>query len=103
MRMRSSVMHRLFIFATFILALRFATATAVAQPAGFKTLEIGDRAPDFTLPGVDGKDYSLADFAKVKLLLVVFTCNHCPTAQAYEDRIIRLQSDYQDKGVALVA
>src|SRR2546421_9558618 len=103
MCMRSSVMHRLFIFATFILTLCFATATTVAQPAGFKTLEISDRAPDFKLPGVDGKDYSLADFAKAKLLLVMFTCNHCPTAQAYEDRIIQLDADYKDKGVALVA
>jgi peroxiredoxin len=74
-----------------------------ADPVGFKTLEIGDAAPDFKLPGVDGKDYSLADFAKSKLLAVVFTCNHCPTAQAYEDRIIQLQADYKDKGVAVVA
>src|SRR3989440_9093155 len=81
----------------------FASAALAADPAGFKTLEIGDRAPDFKLPGVDGKDYSLADFAKAKLLLVMFTCNHCPTAQAYEDRIVQLHADYKDKGVALVA
>jgi peroxiredoxin len=74
-----------------------------ADPAGFKTLEIGAAAPDFKLPGVDGKDYSLADFSKAKLLAVIFTCNHCPTAQAYEDRILQLNVDYKDKGVALVA
>ena len=74
-----------------------------AEPAGFKTLEIGDQAPDFDLPGVDGKKHSLRDFAGAKLLLVVFTCNHCPTAQAYEQRIIRLHADYKDQGVALVA
>jgi peroxiredoxin len=74
-----------------------------ADPAGFKTLEIGDAAPDFKLSGVDGTDYSLADFAKAKLLAVIFTCNHCPTAQAYEDRIIQLHADYKDKGVAVVA
>jgi peroxiredoxin len=74
-----------------------------ADPAGFKALEIGDAAPDFRLPGVDGKDHSLGDFAKAKLLAVVFTCNHCPTAQAYEDRIIQLHADYKDRGVALVA
>ncbi len=74
-----------------------------ADPPGFKTLEIGDAAPDFKLPGVDGKDYSLADFAKSKLLAVLFTCNHCPTAQAYEDRILQLHADYKNKGVALVA
>ena len=54
------------------------------------TLEIGASAPDFTLPGTDGKKYSLKDFSSSKLLLIVFTCNHCPTAQAYEDRIIQL-------------
>jgi peroxiredoxin len=74
-----------------------------ADPPDFKTLAIGDAAPDFKLPGVDGKDYSLADFAKAKLLAVVFTCNHCPTAQAYEDRIMQLDADYKDQGVALVA
>jgi thiol-disulfide isomerase/thioredoxin len=55
------------------------------------------------LPGVDGKTWSLASFAGAKLLVVVFTCNHCPTAQAYEDRLIRIAADYKDKGVAVVA
>jgi thiol-disulfide isomerase/thioredoxin len=68
-----------------------------------KTLEIGQEAPDFNLPGVDGRNYRLADFAKAKILVVVFTCNHCPTAQAYEDRIKKLASDYKNKGVAVVA
>lgn len=77
--------------------------TAGAAPAGFKNLEIGERAPDFQLPGVDGQNYSLADFADAKLLLIVFTCNHCPTAQAYESRLIQLHSDYKDRGVAIVA
>src|SRR5262245_41900232 len=79
------------------------SSVIAADPAGFKTLAIGDAAPDFKLPGVDGKDYSLASFAEAKFLLVVFTCNHCPTAQAYEERIKRLAADYKDKGVALVA
>ena len=68
-----------------------------------KTLEIGAKAPDFKLPGVDGKTYSLASFSKANILVMVFTCNHCPTAQAYEDRIIKLTSDFKNKGVALVA
>src|SRR5262245_31700329 len=85
------------------LAFAFAASANAADPAGFKTLEIGDAAPDFRLPGVDDKEYSLADFAKAKLLAVIFTCNHCPTAQAYEDRILQLHGDYKDKGVALVA
>jgi thiol-disulfide isomerase/thioredoxin len=68
-----------------------------------ETLEIGSQAPDFNLPGVDGRNYRLADFADAKILVVVFTCNHCPTAQAYEDRIIKLTADYKSKGVAVVA
>jgi peroxiredoxin len=76
---------------------------AIADPPGLKTLPIGSAAPDFHLPGVDGKTYSLADFAPAKVLVVIFTCNHCPTAQAYEGRLARLQADYRDKGVAVVA
>jgi thiol-disulfide isomerase/thioredoxin len=68
-----------------------------------KTLEIGAQAPDFKLPGIDGKFYTLADFSDAKALVIVFTCNHCPTAQAYEDRIKSVATDYRSKGVALVA
>lgn len=96
-------MRRLILVLAAIFPLAVPFSLAAADPAGFKTLEIGDAAPDFKLPGVDGKDYSLADFAKSKLLAVLFTCNHCPTAQAYEERIIQLHADYKDKGVALVA
>lgn len=66
-------------------------------------LEIGAQAPDFDLPGVDGKNYRLSDFADANILVVVFTANHCPTAQAYEGRIMQLVTDYKDKGVAVVA
>ncbi len=68
-----------------------------------KTLEIGASAPDFSLLGVDGKTYTLASFSKANILAIVFTCNHCPTAQAYEDRVIKLTSDYKDKGVTVIA
>jgi peroxiredoxin len=68
-----------------------------------KTLAIGATAPDFSLPCVDGKTYTLSSFKKAKLLVIIFTCNHCPTAQSYEDRIIKLTSDYADKNVAVVA
>jgi peroxiredoxin len=78
------------------------TGAPAADPAGLTTLAIGAAAPDFTLPGVDGKDHSLKVFAANPILVVVFTCNHCPTAQAYEDRLIKLHADYKDKGVALV-
>src|SRR6516225_7934039 len=66
-------------------------------------LAIGSPAPDFHLKGVDGKFYSLSSFQEANILIIVFTCNHCPTAQAYEDRIIQLTTDYKDKGVAVVA
>lgn len=59
-------------------------------------LRIGDQAPDFSLPGVDGKTYSLKDFQK-KLLAVVFSCNHCPYVHAWEDRIIQIARDYADQ------
>jgi peroxiredoxin len=66
-------------------------------------LKIGSSAPDFSLPGVDGKTHSLKDYAGSKILAVIFTCNHCPVAQMYEKRIKQLAADYQDKGVAIVA
>ncbi len=67
------------------------------------TLAIGAAAPDYALPAVDGKTYHLADFAGSKVLAIVFTCDHCPTAQLYEDRIKKLAADYRDRGVAVVA
>jgi peroxiredoxin len=66
-------------------------------------LAINSPAPDFNLPGVDGKGHSLHDYDSAKVLVVLFTCNHCPTAQAYEARVKQMYADYKDKGVALVA
>lgn len=80
-----------------------ASRPASQKPEPIRMLEIGAAAPDFDLPGVDGKRYRLNDFAEAKVLVIVFTCNHCPTAQAYEERIKKLTADYKDKGVALVA
>ncbi|MGD8501361.1 MAG: redoxin domain-containing protein [Phycisphaerales bacterium] len=73
-----------------------------SAPQEIKTLEIGDKAPNFSLPGVDGRQYKLSDFGKANVLVIVFTCNHCPTAQAYEERIKKLAADYRNRGVALV-
>jgi thiol-disulfide isomerase/thioredoxin len=67
------------------------------------TLAIGAKAADFNLPDVSGKYYKLSDFDKSEILVIIFTCNHCPTAQAYEDRIIRFTGEYSDKGVSVVA
>ncbi|MBI2068341.1 MAG: thioredoxin family protein [Deltaproteobacteria bacterium] len=66
-------------------------------------LKFGDPAPDFSLVGVDGRIYSLASFKDKKILVVMFTCNHCPYVQAYEGRMITIQKDYADKGVQLIA
>ena len=93
------------------LVLFFVLVCAFLLPAAFtsppkdehNTLEIGASAPDFKLVGVDGKTYSLASFKNAEVLVVIFTCNHCPTAQAYEDRIIKMTSDYAAKKVAVVA
>jgi peroxiredoxin len=75
--------------------------SAVAKDV--KTLELSAPAPELNLPGVDDKTYRLVDFADARVLVVIFTCNHCPTAQAYEQRIIKLHADYRDKGVSLIA
>ncbi len=67
-------------------------------------LKIGTVAPDFKdLPGIDGQKYSLSSFADRKVAVVVFSCNHCPYVQAYEDRMIAFQKDYGSRGVQLIA
>jgi len=68
-----------------------------------KPLEIGQAAPAFRLPGVDGKTYTLDDFKDSKVLAIVFTCNHCPTAQLYEERLKALATSLKKNGGALVA
>ncbi len=65
-------------------------------------LPLGAQAPDFNLPGVDGKTHALGDFADANVLVVVFTCNHCPTAQAYEPRLMEYTREYKSKGVQFV-
>jgi peroxiredoxin len=67
------------------------------------TISLGAKAPNFDLPGVDGKRYSLQSFSEDPVLVVVFSCNHCPYVKAYEDRMVSIQRDYAPKGVQLVA
>jgi len=67
------------------------------------TLQLGQNAPDFNLPGVDGKEYSLGNFKDAKLLVVVFSCNHCPYVVGSEDRMQKFLADYSPKGVAMIA
>jgi peroxiredoxin len=71
--------------------------------AAHPILALGSQAPDFSLPGVDGKTHKLADYKSSPVLVVVFMCNHCPIAQMYEERVQALTDDYRDKGVAVVA
>ncbi len=86
------------------LAALFLLATfALAADENHPTLAIGSPAPNFALPGIDGHTHKLADYAKAKVLVVIFTCNHCPTAQLYETRIKQLVTDYQGQGVTFVA
>lgn len=66
-------------------------------------LPVGAAAPDFALPGVDGKVHKLSDYAGSRVLAVIFTCDHCPIAQMYETRIEKLYEEYKDRGVAVVA
>ncbi len=82
----------------------FLTTGAVAQETHPqpKPLEIGSEAPDFSLLGVDGIIHKLSDFASSKVLVVVFSCNHCPTAQAYQDRLNEIYNIYTPRSVALV-
>src|SRR5712672_2297246 len=97
-----------FRFSTLFFALLLATpsswTTAIAEDAPqHPILSVGSPAPDFCLPGIDGKNHCLNDYASAKVLVIAFTCNHCPTAQLYEQRIMKLVNDYKDKGVTLVA
>ena len=68
-----------------------------------KILKLGSKLPDFNLPSTDGKNYSVDSFADKKALIVIFSCNHCPYVQAYEERMKQIQEDYSLKGVAIVA
>ena len=75
-------------------------ALASFKPAGYN---VGDKATDFKLKNTDGKMVSLADFKDAKGFIVVFTCNHCPFAKAYEDRIIALNNKYASLGYPVIA
>lgn len=78
-------------------------ALMLAQDAKIPTLPLGAAAPDFDVPGADGRRWSLKDFADKKLLLVVFDTVHCPTSQNYEKRLVALFEDYKDKGLGFIA
>ena len=81
-------------------ALLMGVLMSFTNPAGYK---VGDKATDFKLKSVDNKMYSMADYKDAKGFIVVFTCNHCPFAVKYEDRIIDLAKKYKSKGYVLLA
>ena len=91
------------LFLTALCAAVIAASRLTGAEVSFPTLPLGSSAPDFRLPGTDGRTHALKDFAAAKVLVVIFTCNHCPTAQYYEARLKQLVTDYRDKGVAVVA
>jgi peroxiredoxin len=77
--------------------------TAACGTGAPASMAIGSPAPAFSLPGTDGRVHSLADYAGSRVLVIVFTCNHCPASQLYEARLAKLYDDYRNRGVALVA
>jgi len=78
------------------------SAVSAAKPET-ATLNIGDSAPDFSLPGIDDKTHTLADYKDARVLMIAFISNHCPTSQAAEERIKQLVEANKDKGFQLVA
>ena len=78
-------------------------ADSHGAPEGVQDLKIGDRAPDFSLPGIDGRTHTLADYKDAKLLMIAFLSNHCPDSHAAEGRIKQLVADMKGKGFTLVA
>jgi peroxiredoxin len=85
------------------IALVFLLSISAMAAENHPILPLGSPAPDFALPGTDGNIHRLSDYKSSPILVVVFTCNHCPIAQMYEQRIQSLAADYKDRGVALVA
>lgn len=83
------------------LALVFVAPTRAED--GLHDLQIGDAAPDFSLPGIDGKTHTLAEYKDAKLLMVAFMSNHCPSSHAIEGRLKQLLADTKGKGLVFVA
>lgn len=77
---------------------------ALITQSGPQTLTLGAPAPDFNnLPGTDGQSYGLSSFQDARLVVLNFTCNHCPYAAAYEDRFVALAKEFAPQGVAFLA
>jgi len=97
-------MFRRWEFAVVAVAVTCLLAACNTQAAPLAELKIGAPAPDWSgVIGIDDKEHGLADYKEAKVVVMVFTCNHCPVAIAYQDRLVALQKDYQKKGVQLIA
>ncbi|NNJ27450.1 thioredoxin family protein [Alienimonas chondri] len=102
--MLRSVFVRSLAASAFALTLGAVSGDSASASEFNEVLDIGDKAPSFeNLPSADGKKLSLADLKDQKAIVVVFTCNHCPVAQAYEGRMKAFAKEYADKGVSVVA
>ncbi len=91
------------ILPTALLTLACLIGLAAYAEDGIHDLKIGDAAPDFSLPGIDGKTHVLAEYQAAKVLMVAFLSNHCPDSHAAEKRIIALVDAAKNQGFALVA
>lgn len=98
-------MTRRFVLMVFTVAVACFACSALSSAARFnRVLDIGDKAPAWNdLVGTDNKSHSLSDFKDAQAVVVIFTCNHCPVAKAYEPRFVEFTEQYKDKGVAVVA
>lgn len=83
-----------------LLTIAFVTGSSFKADEGYR---VGDKVADFSLKNVDGKMVSLADYKAAKGFIVVFTCNHCPYAKMYEERIMQLDQKYASKGYPVIA
>ncbi len=95
-------MTRTLHFAAMLLCL-LSTSLVAEDPPGFQRLAIGDAAPDFDLPGVDDRRWTLADFKDAKVLMVYFTSNHCPVCHAHDPRLVSLLQELKGKSLSVVA
>src|SRR3984957_4488325 len=87
-----------------VILLVFACSDRARAAKYNRKVEIGQAAPKFEgLIGVDGKSHSLGDYKSAKVLVIAFTCNHCPVAQMYEDRFIRFARAQKKRGVVFIA
>jgi len=95
-------LHHFLVLPVVLFLLTPILAVAQSMHIDHPILAIGSPAPNFSLPGIDGKTHFLSDYAAYPVLAVIFACNHCPISQMYEQRIQSFYDEYTFKGVAVV-